>query len=86
MKKPAPPFMKRFSILCQFPMPDDISIITRVCPFCQVMNGQRCKSDVGKPRGFHMARIMDALGYGRVGRRELYVWKTGPFAKDIIKP
>jgi hypothetical protein len=30
-----------------------------------------------------MARILDALGYGRVGP-EVYAWKTGPFANEMM--
>jgi hypothetical protein len=75
--------MMTLRVCVQFPRPDDISIVTRRCPHCEAPNGRRCKTRSGSWCGFHMARILDALGYGRVGGREVYAWKTGPFAKEL---
>jgi hypothetical protein len=75
--------MRTLRVCVQFPRPDDISIITRVCSYCKAANGQRCKTNRGSLSAFHTARILDALGYGRLRGREVYAWKTGPFAREM---
>jgi hypothetical protein len=77
--------MRAVRVLVQFPRPDASAVITRPCLWCKAKALKPCLTSSGvELRVPHMVRVMDALGYGRVGGREVYAWKAGPY-KDWLR-